>query len=296
VPHRTVKSALRVLEILRLFSERKAALSQTDIYRMLGIPQSSITFLLRTMIEAGYLTYHRDNRVYFPTPEVLHLGKWLEGFGYDFFFRESAITDLIDEIGSRTGETVSITSQNDIFVHFHRVSVRNIPADLQIAEGSVFPLTYSSYGRVLLSRQPDKQIDRVCRLIRAREADPQRRFDVDRMVAQIVAMRSHDYFYALNPLLREAGSVATTLPITIAGRDVAIGVGGPAKRIERNLEPIIAVMRDAIAERRGELLAVFGSEHDIPGRGTTARHAEHGAKPTASVQPDAEGPRDERSA
>jgi len=271
---RIVKSALRVLEVLNLFAERKKALSQTDIYTHLDMPQSSTNFLLRTMIEAGYLTYHRDSRLYFPTPEVLHLGKWLEGFGYDFLFGESVITEVMDEIGDLTGETVAITSQNDIFVHFHRIKPRNRPPELQVLDGSVFPLTYSSYGQVLLSRQADKQIDRVCRLIRARETNPDRRFDVQKMVYQIIDIRSHDYFYSLNPKLPHAGSVATILPITIAGRDVAIGVGGPSARMEKNLDQIIDAMRTTVAKYRHELVAVFGNEYAIPGAGTNLKREE----------------------
>lgn len=261
---RTVKSALRVLEVLKLFADRKKALSQTDIYHGLDIPQSSSNFLLRTMIEAGYLTYHRESRVYFPTPEVLHLGKWLEGFGYDFLFGESVITYLMQELGDRTEETVSITSQNDIFVHFHRINPRNRPSELQFDQGLVVPLTYSSYGQMLLSRQTDRQIDRVCRLIKARETNPARRFDLKEMIGRITAMRAHEYAYSLNPMLPAAGSVATILPITIAGRDVAIGVGGPARRIEENLDAILTAMRETIEDHRSRLLAVFGNEHVLP--------------------------------
>lgn len=234
------------------------------------MPQSSTNFLLRTMIEAGYLTYYRDTRLYFPTPEVLHLGKWLEGFGYDIFFGDSAIIDLMHELGDRTDETVSITSQNDIFVHFHRINPRNRPPELDFAQGLVVPLTYSSYGQVLLSRQPDRQIDRVCRLIRARESDPARRFDVGRMVEHIRSLREHDVAYSLNPMLPSAGSVATVLPITIAGRDVAIGVGGPATRIEQRLPELVSQMNAAIANHRDRLLAAFGNSHAPPGAAVAA--------------------------
>ncbi|MGE6743554.1 IclR family transcriptional regulator [Allorhizobium pseudoryzae] len=261
---RTVKSALRVLEVLKLFAERKKAMSQTDIYQGLDMPQSSSNFLLRTMIEAGYLTYHREGRVYFPTPEVLNLGKWLEGFGYDFLFGESVITDLMQDLGDRTGETVSITSQNDIFVHFHRINPRNRPPELQFDQGLVVPLTYSSYGQMLLSRQTDRQVDRVCRLIKARETNPDRRFDLQEMIARITALRAHEYAYSLNPMLPAAGSIATILPITIAGRDVAIGVGGPAKRVEERHDEILAAMRETIEKYTARLLAAFGTEHSLP--------------------------------
>lgn len=262
---RPVKSALRVLDVLKLFADSKRALTQSEIYLRLGIPQSSANFLLRTMIEAGYITYYRETRVYFPTPEVLHLGKWLEGFGYDFLFGESVIADLMAELGERTDETVSITSQNDIFVHFHRINPRNRPPELDFAQGLVVPLTYSSYGQMLLSRQPDRQIDRVCRLIRAREEDPARRFDIDTMVARIRALRAREFAYSLNPMLPSAGSVATILPITIAGRDVAIGVGGPAARIEQRLDEIVDLMRISVTNHTSRLITVFGNSHLAPG-------------------------------
>ncbi|NMG41697.1 helix-turn-helix domain-containing protein [Chelativorans sp. ZYF759] len=265
--HRPVKSALRVLEVLRLFSEQKRALTQLEILRHLDIPQSSTNFLLRTMIEAGYVTYDPKTRLYFPTPEVLHLGKWLEGFGYDFFYEESIITDLLEDIGVRTGETVSIASRNDIFVHFHRTKRRNLPVEMHVEEGSVLPLTYSSYGRMLLSRQPFKQIDRVCRLIRARENNLSRRFDVEVEIASVTAIQDHHFHYSRNPLLPSAGSVAIILPVTIAGRAVAVGVGGPAQRIEESLPAIVEILDTMIARYCDALTATFGSGQ---GRSSTA--------------------------
>jgi DNA-binding IclR family transcriptional regulator len=255
--YRPVKSALRVLDILHLFSVEKRALNQTEIYSRLEMPQSSVTFLLRSMIEAGYLAYNREKRVYFPTPEVLHLGNWLEGFGYDAFFGESVITDLMRDIAGRTGETVSVSSQNDIFVHFHRIIRLNLPSALRVEEGSVVPLTYSSYGRVLLSRQSGTQIDRVCRLIHARETRPELKFDVEAMIAEIAAMRDSRFCFSYSPILPNAASVATTLPVRIAGRDVAIGVGGPANRIRPALTQIISSLREALRNHEPRLIEVF---------------------------------------
>ncbi|WP_238368479.1 IclR family transcriptional regulator [Mesobacterium pallidum] len=263
--YRPVKSALRVLDILRLFSVEKRALSQSEIIGLLGLPQSSAVFLLRSMIESGYLTYRREERVYFPTPEVLHLGNWLEGFGYDAFFGESAVSDLMHDIAERTGETVSVSSQNDIFVHFHRIIRLNLPSALRVEEGSVMPLTYSSYGRVLLSRQSPTQIDRVCRLIRARETRADLKFDVDDMIAQIMAMRESRFCFSYSPILPNAASVATTLPVRIAGRDVAIGVGGPADRIRPALDLIAGTLRTTLDRHEPRLIAAFGASAD-PGR------------------------------
>tara|TARA_R110002110_G_scaffold61833_1_gene173031 strand:- start:7250 stop:8068 length:819 start_codon:yes stop_codon:yes gene_type:complete len=260
--HRPVKSALRVLDILRLFSVEKRALNQHEIVIRLGLPQSSAVFLLRSMIESGYLTYRREERSYFPTPEVLHLGNWLEGFGYDAYFGESVVSDLMHEIAERTGETVSVSSQNDIFVHFHRIIRLNLPSALRVEEGSVMPLTYSSYGRVLLSRQSPTQIDRVCRLIRAREDRPELAFDVEDMIAQIKAMRNRRYCFSYSPILSNAASVATTLPVRIAGRDVAIGVGGPADRIHPALDLIAQTLRNAMDHHAASLVDAFGSSAD----------------------------------
>ena len=51
-----VKSAVRVVRVFELFEAERRALSVQDIVDALGMPQSSISSLLKTLVNEGYLT------------------------------------------------------------------------------------------------------------------------------------------------------------------------------------------------------------------------------------------------
>ena len=53
--NRTVKSADRVFDLLELFERVRRPLRVGEIAERLGVPQSSVSMLLRTMVARGYM-------------------------------------------------------------------------------------------------------------------------------------------------------------------------------------------------------------------------------------------------
>jgi DNA-binding IclR family transcriptional regulator len=254
-----VKSAVRALEILKLFSEERRELNQKEIIGRLHYPQSSATFLLKSMVNTGFLSFDRKRRTYLPAPEVYRIGEWLEDLGYEHMFRSGVLTALLDELRSLTGLTVSLTTQNDIYVQWHRI-VGDLPASMRVPEGTSLPLTWSAYGCLLMSRESDGQIDRIVRLINAREPDPASKLNVARTTASIRELRSADTYYMVNRRITGAAAIATLLPVTIAGRNVAIGVGGSYVDLEPRLEELARTLLDVVERQSAELAATFGDE------------------------------------
>lgn len=255
-----VKSAVRALEILKLFSEERRELNQKEIIGRLHYPQSSATFLLKSMVNTGFLSFDRKRRTYLPAPEVYRIGEWLEDLGYEQMFRQGVLTALLGELRGKTGQTVSLTTQNDIYVQWHRIVGDDLPSTQRVQEGASLPLTWSAYGCVLLSRESDAQIDRVVRLINAREPNPIYKVNVGRMTAMLREVRSNSTFYMLNPRMNGAAAVATLLPVQIAGRNVAIGVGGDGARIEPRREEIMCSLADTLSAYRPDLVSTFCEE------------------------------------
>jgi len=257
---RPVKSAVRALEVLSLFSREQKRLSQSEIVRKLSYPQSSTTFLLKSLMECGYLSYDREQRKYLPTPEVLTLGRWLHDLGYDTFFRKSVITKMLDELRDVSGQTVYAATQNDIFVQFHRILANNRSAPLYVPEGTMLPLTYCAHGYLLLSCLPKTKADRICRLINARESDPRRRLVLPKVADRLARIREHGYFYLRSPYVRGEGSIAMLLPVLIAGRPVAVGIGGVADRMEPELNRIKSILQGVLRDYSDELSMIFASD------------------------------------
>lgn len=258
-----VKSAVRALEVLKLFSEERRELNQKEIIGRLNYPQSSATFLLKSMVNTGFLSFDRNKRTYLPAPEVYRIGEWLEDLGYEQIFREGVLTALLAELRSKTGLTVSLTTQNDIYVQWHRIVGDDLPFTQRVHEGSSLPLIWSPYGCVLLSRESDSQIDRVIRLINVRESDPAYKVSVARTTALLKEVRATSTFYMVNPRMNGGAAVATLLPVRIAGRNVAIGIGGDCATVEPRREEVTACLSATLATYRNELVATFSEEPEF---------------------------------
>ena len=243
---REVKSAVRSLDVLYMFATERRALSQREIVKLLGYPQSSTTFLLKTMVGSGYLIYDPNERTYFPTPKVLSVGDWLRETDYGRMDGEGPLADLIRELEEEFGETISLSTQNDTNVYWHRVNARNLPRDLYYPEGHMYALTYSSHGWVLMSRLEAERVDRMCRLVNSREPNLQLRVNPDEAVRRAEHIRQRGVFYHRNTFLVGGSSVSMLLPGKIAGRAVAIGVGGTVDRIEQKLDQIVPRFEKAV--------------------------------------------------
>ena len=133
----------------------------------------------------------------------------------------------------------------------------------RVQEGGSLPLTWSAYGCVLLSRESDAQMDRVVRLINAREPDPAYKVNVGRMTAMLREVRANSMFYMVNPRMNGGAAVATLLPVNIAGRSVSIGVGGDCVKVEPRRDEITRSLADTLAAYRADLIATFCEERQF---------------------------------
>src|SRR5688572_15495176 len=70
-PSTPVKSALRTLDILELLAQQARPMTAQEIAVTLGIPVSSLSYLLSTLVERGYLD--RARREYRLGPAVARL-------------------------------------------------------------------------------------------------------------------------------------------------------------------------------------------------------------------------------
>jgi DNA-binding IclR family transcriptional regulator len=112
-----VKSAARVLEIFEFFNERRGPLTLKEITERLGYPQSSTTVLLKSLIVLGYLNYDRKGRTYLPSLKLASIGGWIA----DHVGPRGPILDLMSELRERTGETIALAVQNDIYVQYLKI-------------------------------------------------------------------------------------------------------------------------------------------------------------------------------
>ncbi|WP_112382996.1 IclR family transcriptional regulator [Sphingomonas carotinifaciens] len=262
---RVVKSAARTLEVLELFAERREPMHLNEIYIALGYPQSSTTNLLKSMVIGGYLNYNRKSRTYLPTDKVSQLGNWIAGYVRS----HNNYRDMLLELQRRTDETVGLQTQNDLYIQYLYLhepdhAHKNVPV-----AGTMRLMVNSAGGRAMLSRMPDRTIDKICRYTNHYELCSPRINTTDFM-REIAWIRQTGYAYLPNMPTPDVSAICFPLTEDVNGTPMAVGVGGLAERISRNKSDIVSIMREVIARYR-----------PVPSFTSTPPDAEDGAEDAA---------------
>lgn len=240
---RSVKSALRVLEVLELFDRLQREASVSEIARELGYPVSSASMLLATLLEAGYLRHGADQRSYFPTPRVTLLGSWVE----PLLQPQAEVMRLMAELGEATGETIILAAPTRDQAQYLHVVPATTTMRMHVGPGTMRPLVASGLGRVLLSTMPE---DRVRQLVMRHNDGPfaqeEGRVSLAALQRELSGIRARGYSVVLRGVTPGAGLVAMLLPMELSGLPLAIGIGGWAREMRARQEEYVQLLRDSI--------------------------------------------------
>lgn len=240
-----VKSATRAIEILEYFVKVRQPRAMSEIALALGYPQSSATVLLKTLVTLGYLNFDRRERVYFPTPKVTALGDWVPRA----LFGSGKALEAMRDVHAATGESVSINSNNDIYIQYIQIIQSVHALRFHVDEGSLRPLTLSAVGWMLMSTLSDEKVDNVVRRanIACQKAD---RVSVPVMMERIRDIRAKGYAYAEDIPFLGGGTICVLLPVKIQNQPAVLGLGGARDRIRENRDRYLAVLQRAAKSLR----------------------------------------------
>lgn len=147
-----VKSADRVLDLFELLALWGQPMSHSEIAEQLGIPKSSLTHLLHTLVQRGYLAFDRGERNYTVGPSIVALANQQS--------RMRNLQDLarpvLEELTRETGESSALNMlQGD-----ESVVVATVLGPQRLVwhmrEGDTAPLYATSGGKVLLAYLPER--------------------------------------------------------------------------------------------------------------------------------------------
>src|SRR5690625_2795365 len=117
-----VKSAVRVLDIFEVFEAERRALTISELVKLLAIPQSSMSTLIRSMVARGFVEYDGQTRRYRPSVRLAFLGNWVLGSA-DTIARIHALAQALHD---ETGETVLIGAENGLSLQYLSVLVSSL--------------------------------------------------------------------------------------------------------------------------------------------------------------------------
>lgn len=152
-PSSQVKSATRTLDIIEYIVAHDRPLVAQDIAVALGIPVSSLSYLLGTLVDRGYL--NREGRRYSAGPGLQRLQARPGGFT----LAERA-APLVRTLRVQLNETTSFFVRTGWDVEAIVTETSDQALRYAVPTGSRLPMHALASGKALLAALPDDELDR----------------------------------------------------------------------------------------------------------------------------------------
>ena len=241
---RVVKSAGRVLKILELFDILKREALVSEVSGLLGLPQSSTSVLLRSMVVLGYLYFNPETRAFGPTTRVALLGSWINGP----LLNDGPLMRLMEGVNQRTGQAVVLAVRNRIWAQYIHVVQATDPLRMFVVKGARRPLVRSGTGLALLADLPDSDIKRIALRCNAEAQDNEPQVCIAELMKQIEEIRECGWAATFDTITRGGGMLATRLPQLENEERIVIGVCGASPVLRESLDTFILVLHEEIAK------------------------------------------------
>jgi DNA-binding IclR family transcriptional regulator len=230
---------MRTLAVLEFFRETKAPASVAEIASALGMPQSSTSVLLKSLVSLNYLDYDAATRRFLPSYRVTLLGDWIQ----QVRFGDERITDLMELLRADTGETVMLGQQTGARMQYLHIVSSLHRLQLLTHVGEIRPMTRSALGQILLSRKSNSEIRAIVRRNNADEVDPAARVREASFLEEIETIRRSGFSESRGRMTPGANTIAMIAPASDNQTLLAIGIGGPSDRMELKRLEIVEAMR-----------------------------------------------------
>ena len=220
---------------MECFGRLRRPLRAMEISRVLGLHPSTANQLLKTMVESAHLTFDAATKTYLPSHRLTSFGAWLvENYGAD-----ERLRGLVRDVQAATGELVTLTTPNDLFMQI--VDLSGMPAADDFTErGLRISIFGSAIGAAFLSTQKDAEVARLAERARIAPAD------LRELQSKLVEVR-RDGVADGSALGGELWSVAAPLPAEVFPTPLVLGLSGPNARVQANLGELRELLPAAIA-------------------------------------------------
>ena len=238
----SVKSAVRVIEVLEFFDtvQREASLSEIAIE--LGYPLSSASVLLRSLVKRGYLS-QGDNRLYRLTPRVKLLGAWLS----PMLDANGPVTSIMDWVGAQCQQLVVLAAPEHMQVRYIRIVQGTSTVRMHVTPGSVRPLPTSGLGLLFMSKMSDDEVAQVVKSHNASLVNESLPLNISVLKRELQAIRASGCSVSFDKVSPGAGVVAVLMPTPEYETPLAIGIGAPSALIRANASNFEALLKDAVS-------------------------------------------------
>jgi DNA-binding IclR family transcriptional regulator len=258
-----VKSAARTLAIFEYFDDVRRELRVGEIALRLGYPQSSTSYLLKSLVKAGYLDYNPKTRAFIPTPRIALLGSWISRPAIS----DGSLIRVVRTVADATRLTVTLSARNGIYAQYIHVLELENGFPIHIPVGTCRLLVWSAAGFALLEDESPTTIRALVQRTNAEVSNMPARINAGQVLRHVETFRQQGYFLSDSLVTPGGGHISMRLPPAATdGRNIVLGAAGPSRTIVRDAAKIVAAMQQAIATTYG---LERSSETEASGNGST---------------------------
>lgn len=238
-----VKSADRVLDVFELLARWGRSMSHSEIAEQLDIPKSSLSQLLQTLVQRGYLEFAGNNRNYRLGNSFLLLVNQQQG-PRDL---RSLALPVLEELTSACGESsaLNVLQGDEAVVQLTILGPHRLVSHMR--EGDTAPLYATSGGKVLLAFMAQAELEDYLGRVQIKKALPNGVGSVKALRRQLDQIRAEGVGYSMEEYT--LGIVGLAVPVIADDRKpavAALNVAIPAARFDRKLQELsIAALKKA---------------------------------------------------
>lgn len=250
-----VKSADRSLKIIELISHVKEGMNHKDLSQSLGIPGSSLSALLSTLVSREYLNFDAVSRRYKIGPQILHLaGHYLANF--DIVRLGSPILRAL-VMSTCESALIAIRKQNDIQVISKELCSESIQQVIDVGERA--PLYATAAGKAILAYFNDEELKGYLASVRLEPLTPKTITNKKILARQLKQIRAGAVAYSLRE--NDEHIIAMAAPVFDLHWTVtaSITIPVPVVRFSSEKEKIIEPALREAAESLSRQLGFQGS-------------------------------------
>lgn len=236
-----VPAASRTVALLELFAREKRELSNSDLARLMDLPESSCSDLLHTLHELGYLLRTARSRRFYPTARLLAVAKEISSSDPLYAVASEAAELLRD----RTGETGLVGRVEAGVVRVLAFTEGRHPLRYMQNPGDKLSLHVSALGKAALALGTPEEAARQLRLKPMRNLAEGTITDLATLEKQVAEAREQGWIWVEN----EGGDGLAALAVAgyVGGEPIALSVAGPVDRLRHHREPFLKSLQEVQA-------------------------------------------------
>ncbi len=222
-----VPAAARSLAVFEAFSREKRELSNSELARLLDLPESSCSDLLHTLTETGYLMRTARTRRFYPTSRLASLSQAIA----ENDPLVSVAAEVTEFLTAKTGETALCGRLDGGYVRVIGFQESHHDLRFVLRVGQRLALHVTALGKALLATLPPEEVDRRLRLAPLEKLGPKSETDLARIKQQVNAVSKRGWASVED----EGGEGVAAIAIAglIGAEPMAISIASPTVRFKR---------------------------------------------------------------